>query len=33
VQALNQIAEETWMKLFQPKKKQGGILNYSIYFS
>lgn len=33
VKALNQIAEETWMKLFQPKKKQGGILNYSIYFS
>lgn len=33
VKALNQIAEETWMKLFQPKKKQGGILNYSTYFS
>jgi hypothetical protein len=33
VKALNQIAEETWMKLFQPKKKQGGILNYITYFS
>ena len=33
VQALNQIAEETWMKLFQPKKKQGGLLNYLILFS
>lgn len=33
VKALNQIAEETWMKSFQSKKKQGGILNYSTYFS
>ena len=33
VKALNQIAENTWMKLFQSKKKQGGLLNYSTYFS
>lgn len=33
VKALNQIAEETWMKSFQPKKKQGGILNYLTLFS
>lgn len=33
VKAANQIADETWMKLFQPKEKQGGILNYSTYFS
>lgn len=33
VKAINQIAEETWMKLFQPKKKQGGILNYLTLFS
>lgn len=33
IKAANQIANETWMKLFQPKRKQGGILNYITYFS